>query len=825
MIDRFTEKARNAIELAADAAEELGHNYVGTEHLLLGLLQEGTGTAARVLKECGVREDRVIELISHLINGNQPVGLAGQNTYTPSARRVIEGSYREAVRFKAPQIGTEHILIAMIRENDCVATRLLNTMGISIQRIYVDLMAAMGEDAAAGREDTQGGRFAAGARPKTNTPTLDSYSRDLTALAREGKLDPVIGRKREIQRVVQILSRRTKNNPCLIGEPGVGKTAVVEGLAQMIAEGDAPETILKKRVLTLDLSGMVAGSKYRGEFEERIKRVLAEVMEDGEVLLFIDEIHTIIGAGGAEGAIDASNILKPSLARGEIQLIGATTIEEYRKYIEKDAALERRFQPVTVEEPTEDEAYEILMGLRGRYEEHHKVTITDEALRAAVRLSARYINDRFLPDKAIDLIDEASSKLRLTVFVEPEEIKTLEKEIETLEKQKEQAISSENYEKAGEIKKKQQKKRERIEKVRDRWQKEKTSRKLVVGEGEIADVVSGWTKIPVRKLEEEESERLKKLESILHERVVGQEEAVSAVSKAIRRGRVGLKDPRRPIGSFLFLGPTGVGKTELCKALAEAMFGTENALIRIDMSEYMEKHSVSKMIGSPPGYVGYDEGGQLSEKVRRNPYSVILFDEIEKAHPDVFNILLQVLDDGHITDAQGRRIDFKNTILIMTSNAGAENIISPKRLGFTSVDDDAEKYRFMKDRVMEEVRRIFKPEFINRVDEIIVFHPLSRENMKEIVDIMLKTINKRTKQQMGIELSVTDSGKAYLIDKGYDEKFGARPLRRALQSQVEDQLAEKILDGIVKEGDAVEIDGGPDGLEFSAKEEQLQGQA
>ncbi len=825
MIDRFTEKARNAIELAVGAAEELGHNYVGTEHLLLGLLQEGTGLAARVLEECGVREDRVIELISHLINGNQSVGLAGQNTYTPSARRVLEGSYREAVRFKASLIGTEHILIAMIRENDCVATRLLNTMGISIQRIYVDLMGAMGEDAAAGREDTQGARSSAASRGRTNTPTLDSFSRDLTALAREGKLDPVIGRKREIQRVVQILSRRTKNNPCLIGEPGVGKTAVVEGLAQMIAEGDVPETILQKRVLTLDLSGMVAGSKYRGEFEERIKKVLAEVMEDGEVLLFIDEIHTIIGAGGAEGAIDASNILKPSLARGEIQLIGATTIEEYRKYIEKDAALERRFQPVTVEEPSEDEAYEILKGLRGRYEEHHKVTITDEALRAAVRLSARYINDRFLPDKAIDLIDEASSKLRLTVFVEPEEIKTLEKDIEILEKQKEQAISSENYEKAGEIKKKQQKKRERIEKVRDRWQKEKTTRKLVVGEGEIADVVSGWTKIPVRKLEEEESERLKKLESILHERVVGQEEAVSAVSKAIRRGRVGLKDPKRPIGSFLFLGPTGVGKTELCKALAEAMFGTENALIRVDMSEYMEKHSVSKMIGSPPGYVGYDEGGQLSEKVRRNPYSVILFDEIEKAHPDVFNILLQVLDDGHITDAQGRKIDFKNTILIMTSNAGAENIISPKRLGFTSVDDDAEKYKFMKDRVMEEVKRIFKPEFINRVDEIIVFHPLSRENMKEIVDIMLKTINKRTKQQMGIELSVTDSGKAYLIDKGYDEKFGARPLRRTLQSQVEDQLAEKILDGIVKEGDRVEIDGGPDGLEFAAREGQLQGQA
>ena len=818
MIDRFTEKAKNALDLAAGAAEELGHHYVGTEHLLLGLLEEGSGVAARVLNECGVREERVTELISHLINDSQPYGLAERNTYTPSARRVIENSYREAVRFKAPLIGTEHLLIAMIRESDCVATRLLNTMGISIQRLYVDLMGAMGEDAAAGREDMQGQRTSA-AHAKSNTPVLDNYSRDLTALAREGKLDPVIGRKREMQRVVQILSRRTKNNPCLIGEPGVGKTAVVEGLAQMIAEGDVPETIANKRVLTLDLSGMVAGSKYRGEFEERIKRVLAEVMEDGEVLLFIDEIHTIIGAGGAEGALDASNILKPSLARGEIQLIGATTIEEYRKHIEKDAALERRFQPVTVEEPTEEEAYEILAGLRGRYEEHHKVTITDDALRAAVRLSARYINDRFLPDKAIDLIDEASSKLRLTAYVEPEEIKGLEQEIENLEKQKERAIAAENYEKAAEIKKRQIRKREKIEKVRDRWQKEKTSRRLVVGEDEIADVVSGWTKIPVRKLKEEESERLKKLESILHERVVGQEEAVSAVARAIRRGRVGLKDPRRPIGSFLFLGPTGVGKTELCKALAEAMFGTENALIRVDMSEYMEKHSVSKMIGSPPGYVGYDEGGQLSEKVRRNPYSVILFDEIEKAHPDVFNILLQVLDDGHITDAQGRKIDFKNTVLIMTSNAGAENIISPKRLGFTSVDDEAEKYRFMKERVMEEVRRIFKPEFINRVDEIIVFHPLSRENMKAIVDIMLNTINKRTKQQMGIELAVTEGGKAYLIDKGYDEKFGARPLRRTIQSQVEDQLAEKILDGAVKEGDLVDVGDGPDGLVFAAHQQ------
>ena len=617
--------------------------------------------------------------------------------------------------------------------------------------------------------------------------------------------------------MIQILSRRTKNNPCLIGEPGVGKTAVVEGLAQRIAAGDVPETIAQKRVMTLDLSGMVAGSKYRGEFEERIKKVLSEVMDDGQVLLFIDEIHTIIGAGGAEGAIDASNILKPSLARGELQLIGATTLEEYRKYIEKDTALERRFQPVTIEEPSEDESYEILKGLRGRYEEHHKVTITDEALRAAVRLSARYINDRFLPDKAIDLIDEASSKIRLSGYMEPEEIKTLEKDIEALERQKENAIKAEAYEKAGDIKKKQAKKQEKIDKIREKWKKERNQKNLVVGENEIADVVSGWTKIPVRKLEEEESERLQKLEEILHKRVVGQEEAVTAISKAIRRGRVGLKDPKRPIGSFLFLGPTGVGKTELCKALAEAMFGTENALIRVDMSEYMEKHSVSKMIGSPPGYVGYEEGGQLSEKVRRNPYSVILFDEIEKAHPDVFNILLQVLDDGHITDAQGRKIDFKNTILIMTSNAGAENIIAPKRLGFTSVDDEKEKYRFMKDRVMDEVKRIFKPEFLNRIDEIIVFHPLNKDDMKEIVSIMLSVINKRAMQQMGIELDVDESGKEYLIDKGYDEKYGARPLRRAIQSLLEDSLAEKILDGTVKEGELVLVSKGENGLIFETK--------
>lgn len=812
MIDRFTAKARESINLAVQAAEELGHSYVGTEHLLIGLLEEGGGVAARVLSENGVKKEKVISLVSQLISPDQTVRME-ESGYTPSARRVLENSYKEAVRFKARLIGTEHLLISIIRDNDCVASRLLNTIGISIQKLYIDVLAAMGEDAPANKEE-----LLKGAKTKGSTPTLDSYSRDLTELARAGKLDPVIGRETEIKRLIQILSRRTKNNPCLIGEPGVGKTAVVEGLAQMIIEGNVPETIAEKRVLTLDLSGMVAGSKYRGEFEERIKKVIAEVMEDGEVLLFIDEIHTIIGAGGAEGAIDASNILKPSLARGELQLIGATTIEEYRKYIEKDSALERRFQPVTVEEPSEEEAIAILKGLRGRYEAHHHVTITDAALTAAVKLSARYINDRFMPDKAIDVIDEAASKVRLTAFVEPPEIKELEKEIEKLEDQKEAAIRDEAYEKAGAIKKKQEKKKEKIDKIREKWQKDKDTKKQVVDEEEIADVVSSWTKIPVRKLEEGESQRLKNLESILHERVIGQEEAVTAVAKAIRRGRVGLKDPKRPIGSFLFLGPTGVGKTELSKALAEAMFGTENALIRVDMSEYMEKHSVSKMIGSPPGYVGYDEGGQLSEKVRRNPYSVILFDEIEKAHPDVFNILLQVLDDGHITDAQGRKIDFKNTVIIMTSNAGAESIISPKRLGFGAVADEKADYKVMKDRVMEEVKHLFKPEFINRIDEIIVFHPLNKGHMKDIVTIMLKEIMKRTKEQMNITLSVDEAAKEFLINKGYDEKYGARPLRRTIQSSLEDRLAEEILDGAVKEGDEVLVSQGESELKFSLPE-------
>ena len=813
-MERYTPQAKEALSLAVGMAESLNHGYVGTEHLLIGLLQEGTGVAARVLEENGVEESKVVELVSQLISPNTSVQMAENAAYTPRARRVIENSYREAVRFKAAQIGTEHILIAILREGDCVASRLLNTMGISVQKLYIDLLAAMGEDAPSIKDEMQRGNSG---KRGSSTPALDSYSRNLTQMALDGKLDPVIGREHEIQRVIQILSRRTKNNPCLIGEPGVGKTAVVEGLAQRIAAGDVPDTIADKRVMTLDLSGMVAGSKYRGEFEERIKKVIAEVVEAKDVLLFIYYIHTIIGAGGAEGALDASNILKPSLARGELQLIGATTINEYRKYIEKDSALERRFQPVTVDEPSEEESIAILKGLRSRYEEHHRVEITDDALEAAVKLSSRYINDRFLPDKAIDLIDEAASKVRLSNYTKPSKIKDYEAQIDDLEEEKESAIRDEAYEKAGDIKKKQEKLKEKIRLTLEKWEKEKETRKLVVGENEVADVVAGWTKIPVKKLAQEESERLKNLEGILHERVVGQEEAVTAVSKAIRRGRIGLKDPKRPIGSFLFLGPTGVGKTELSKALAEAMFGTESSLIRVDMSEYMEKHSVSKMIGSPPGYVGYEEGGQLSEKVRRNPYSVILFDEIEKAHPDVFNILLQVLDDGHITDAQGRKIDFKNTIIIMTSNAGAENIIAPKRLGFGVATDAKADHEFMKGRVMEEVKRLFKPEFLNRIDEIIVFHQLTKEHMKGIADIMLRGIEKRSKEQLGITLTVNEAAKDLLIDKGYDDKYGARPLRRTIQSLLEDKMAEEILDGKLKKGVNVEVDCEEGKLTFTVK--------
>ncbi|MCI9051066.1 MAG: ATP-dependent Clp protease ATP-binding subunit [Lachnospiraceae bacterium] len=813
MQNRFTKKAIEALEAADKASKELGHGYIGTEHILIGLLSVEDCLASSILKNHGVSLEKLKELIEQLISPSNGINIREPEGYTPRAKRVLDASYREAVRFRATLVGTEHILIAIIKETDSIAARLLNTIGVNVQKLYVDILLAMGEDGNLYKEEFQNGKPRN--KGKSTTPTLNQYSRDLTELAKEGKLDPVIGREEEIQRVIQILSRRTKNNPCLIGEPGVGKTAIAEGLAIKIIEGNVPDTIQNKRVLTLDLSGMVAGSKYRGEFEERIKRVLAEVKNDGKVLLFLDELHTIIGAGGAEGAIDASNILKPSLARGEIQLIGATTIDEYRKYIEKDAALERRFQPVMVDEPSEEETIKILKGLRDRYEKHHGVKISEDALVAAVRMSSRYLNDRFLPDKAIDLIDEASSRVRLGIYSAPKELKEIEEELEKLEQEKENAIVSEAYEKAGEIKKKQLKKEEKKNKIIAKWEKEKSSVKLFVDENQIAEIVSNWTKIPVKKLEQEEAERLRNLEGILHERVVGQEEAVSAVSKAIRRGRVGLKDPKRPIGSFLFLGPTGVGKTELSKALAEAMFGSENTIIRIDMSEYMEKHSVSKLIGSPPGYVGYEEGGQLSEKVRRNPYSVILFDEIEKAHPDVFNILLQVLDDGHITDAQGRKVNFKNTILIMTSNAGAESIISPKKLGFTTVENEKENYEQMKENVMGEVKRIFKPEFLNRIDEIIVFHALNKENIRAIVSIMSDVMIKRTKKQMDITVILEDSAKDYIVEKGYDEKFGARPLRRALQSKIEDRLAEEILDGKVKKGDTVTISYEKEELKFA----------
>lgn len=797
----YTAKAKKAIDIATRISKSLHHSYIGTEHILLGLLKEGTGVASQVLADNGVEYDKVLELIEELIAPGNAVAVL-EDGLSPRAAHVLEVSKAEAARFHSEKIGTEHILIAMIKETECVASRLLNTLSVNVQKMYVDTLIAMGEDVSQYKDEFQNGK--PGKRKNAEgTPSLDQFSRDLTELARDGKLDPVVGREAEIDRVIQILSRRSKNNPCLIGEPGVGKTAIVEGIAERIMGGMVPDTVLGKRVVSLDLSGIVAGSKYRGEFEERIKKVLAEVAKAGNVLLFIDEIHTIIGAGGAEGAIDASNILKPALARGEVQVIGATTIEEYRKYIEKDAALERRFQPVVVEEPTEEEAISILKGLRGQYESHHHVTITDEAVEAAVRLSARYINDRFLPDKAIDLMDEAAAKVRLHVGGDPREAAELRREIAESQETLEQALSGGDLEAAREAQTKRQELEEKLEKLNAKAKQGGRRHHQTVGEDEIADVVSGWTKIPVKKLTEGEAARLKKLEAALHKRVIGQEEAVSAVAKAVRRGRVGLKDPKRPIGSFLFLGPTGVGKTEISKALAEAVFGQEQAMIRVDMSEYMEKHSVSKMIGSPPGYVGHEDGGQLSEKVRRNPYAVILFDEIEKAHPDVFNILLQVLDDGHITDSQGRKVDFKNTIIIMTSNAGAQAIVEPKKLGFASGNDEKQNYERMKGSVMEEVRRIFKPEFLNRIDETIVFRALNKDDMKQIVGLMTKELAKRCETQLGITLVVRDAAKQYIVDKAYDPKYGARPLRRKIQDEIEDPLAEKLLDGSIRRGDEV----------------------
>ena len=798
MQSQFTDKAQNALAQASRCARSLKQGYIGTEHILVGLLKEDTGVAAKVLADNGVETGQVMDMIRDLIAFENGVAVKDREGYSPRAARILEEAHHQAARFGQKQTGTEHLLLALIKEGENVAVRLLNTLGANVQKIYVDTLIAIGQDGNLYKEDLgkKGDR-------KAKQSTLEQYSRDLTALAREGKLDPVVGRNEEIRRVIQILSRRTKNNPCLVGEPGVGKTAVVEGLAARIVAGDVPFTVQNKRVLTLDLSGMVAGSKYRGEFEERIKKVLKEVTEDGNIILFLDELHTIIGAGGAEGAIDASNIMKPSLARGEIQLIGATTIAEYRKYIEKDAALERRFQPVTVEEPTEEEAVRILEGIKGKYEAHHYVTITPEAVEAAVRLSSRYINDRNLPDKAIDLIDEAAASARLHAMDAPDKAKEISDKIRELDWEMEKAIRVEAFAQMAEIKKKQDalvKKQERLLKKREKREEENT---LSIGENEIAEVVAQWTKIPVQKLAEKESERLLKLEKTLHKRVIGQEEAVTAVAKAIRRGRVGLKDPNRPIGSFLFLGPTGVGKTELSKALAEAMFGSEDAMIRVDMSEYMEGHSVSKMIGSPPGYVGFEEGGQLSEKVRRNPYSVVLFDEIEKAHPDVFNVLLQVLDDGHITDSKGRKVSFKNTVLIMTSNAGAQRIVDPKNLGFATEKSETKDYEKMKSNVMEEVKRSFKPEFINRIDDIIVFHQLNNENMKEIVNLLASNLYKRCEDQLGIHLTITAALKEHLVKKYADNKMGARPLKRAIQSVVEDALAEEILLKKVVPGDKV----------------------
>lgn len=795
----YTDKAKKALNYANRLSRSSGCNYVGTEHILAGLLKEGTGVAAEVLTANNVELEALLKLIDELVAAGEEVTVADRDGYSPRTQMVLDRAREMADRFDSERIGTEHLLLAIIKEVDCAASRLLNTMGANPQKLFVDILAAMGEDPAQYREEIQRGRN----EEATLTPTLDQYSRDLTAMARAGRLDPVIGREKETERVIQILCRRGKNNPCLIGEPGVGKTAIVEGIAQSLVNGNVPDIVADKRLVSLDMSGLVAKSKYRGEFEDRIKKVINEVETAGNVLLFIDELHTIIGAGGAEGALDASNILKPALARGDVQVIGATTIEEYRKYIEKDAALERRFQPVQVEEPTEEESIEILKGLRKLYEKHHHVQITDEGVEASVRLSARYVNDRFLPDKAIDLMDEAAAKARLGMMHGSDDMMQLNREIHQTELDMEHALQEGDIEKARTLKETRenlQASREKLEKKNRRVSKNKVP---VVGENEIADVVAGWTKIPVSRLTESEASRLQKLEETLHKRVIGQEEAVSAVSKAVRRGRVGLKDPKRPIGSFLFLGPTGVGKTEVSKALAEAVFGNEESMIRVDMSEYMEKHSVSKMIGSPPGYVGHEDGGQLSEKVRRNPFSVILFDEIEKAHPDVFNILLQVLDDGHITDSQGRKVDFKNTIIIMTSNAGAQSIIEPKKLGFGAKEDEKQDHERMKASVMEEVKRIFKPEFLNRIDETIVFRALNKDDMKKIIGIMVRDLQKRCKEQLQIDLVVREAAKEFIVEKAYDRKYGARPLRRKLQDEVEDRLADALIRGEIHAKDRV----------------------
>ena len=803
MFGKFTESAQEAIKLSQESALELGHSYVGTEHILLGLVRQKEGVAAKSLESYGVNENDVIKKIEELI-GLGEVDKVKMQEFTPRTKKILEMSLKQALNMGTGYIGTEHILLALLEEVNCVAVKILATLEVNMQKLYDEIINMLngGMDS---EEGMMGGNKVVGNRQRS-TPTLDKYSRDLTAQAIDQKLDPVIGREKEIERVIQILSRRTKNNPCLIGEPGVGKTAVIEGLAQQIVKGDIPEILKNKRVVTIDISGVVAGSKYRGEFEGRIKKCIEEVRQAGNVILFIDEIHTIIGAGAAEGSLDAANILKPSLARGEMQVIGATTYDEYRKHIEKDSALERRFQPVKVDEPNEEDTIAILKGLRDKYEAHHEVQITDEAILSAVRLSSRYITDRFLPDKAIDVIDEASSKVRLKTFTPPEEIKDMEQKIKDLDKEKESAIKTEQYEKAGEVKEKQNKLKRRLQKLNDEWKIENTKNTQIVTENEIADIISSWTGIPVRKLEREESNRLMSMEKLLHERVVGQEEAVNAVSKAIRRGRVGLKDPKRPVGSFLFLGPTGVGKTELSKALAEVIFGDENAMVRIDMSEYMEKHSVSKLIGSPPGYVGHDEGGQVTEKIRKKPYAVILLDEIEKAHPDVFNILLQILDDGHITDSQGRKVDFKNSVIIMTSNIGASNIISPKKMGFVYERDEKKDYDNMKKMVMDEVKKVFKPEFLNRIDEAIVFHSLTDQNIREIVQILFNQLKTRIKKNVNLNIKITDEAIEHISKSGFDQQYGARPLKRTIQTKIEDKLAEIMLEGEIKDEATVTVD-------------------
>ncbi|MGL4361757.1 MAG: ATP-dependent Clp protease ATP-binding subunit [Cellulosilyticaceae bacterium] len=814
MEGKFTAQAQGAIKYAEEIITQFRHGYLGTEHLLIGLMHMNQSVAQVALKEVGVTEEDILEKIKESIGFGYPSAVITKD-FTPRVKRILGVSYQLAKQTGSETIGTEHILIALLKERNCVAVKLLESASVDCNSLVTKLIQMISVDQK--KQVTNFNMQRGKEHSKSVTPMLDKFSRDLTELALEDKFDPIVGRGKEIERIIQILSRRTKNNPCLVGEPGVGKTAVIEGLAQKIIQGDIPELLRNRRVISLDLSSMISGTKYRGEFEERINKVLDEVKRAGNIILFIDELHTIIGAGAAEGAMDASNILKPSLARGEIQVVGATTLNEYRKHIEKDAALERRFQPVQVDEPTELETITILEGIKDKYELHHKVQITADAINAAVKLSSRYITDRYLPDKAIDLLDEASSRVHLRGYVSPEIIKNFETQLAQLVTDKEEAIIEEDYAKAATIKQEENKLKEQLNAARAEWEAKHTKSHQIVTEEEIAEVVSSWTHVPVKKLAIEETEKLRNLEVMLHERIVGQDEAVICVSKAVRRGRVGLKDPNRPIGSFLFLGPTGVGKTEVTKALADTIFGDQNAMIRIDMSEYMEKHAVSKLIGSPPGYVGYEEGGQLTEKIRRKPYAVVLFDEIEKAHPDVFNILLQILDDGHITDSMGRKINFKNTIIIMTSNIGARNIIEPKRVGFTSQVDTEKDYIDMKKNVMEDVKRLFKPEFINRIDETIVFHPLSSEHIYEIAHMMIKELVGRITKNVGIELKLTKATYDFLAKKGYNQAYGARPLRRVIQSEIEDRLADKILEGAIKDGESVEIDHTEDGIVFAKK--------